>query len=101
MISAIVPVPSNTVPITARAAMSQAIFCRILVYVIARGPVSPLSRAGSPVGPIAVYVSLLIKSKIGRYIAITMPPTTTPSSAIITGSSSVNRPATATSTSSS
>ena len=47
------------------------------------------------------YVSLLIRSKIGRYIAMTMPPTMTPSTAIITGSISVSRPATAVSTSSS
>ena len=47
------------------------------------------------------YVSLLIRSKIGRYIAMTMPPTTTPSRAIMIGSSSVSRPATAVSTSSS
>jgi hypothetical protein len=44
---------------------------------------------------------LLIRSKIGMYIAMTMPPTTPPRKAIITGSSSVSRPATATSTSSS
>ena len=47
------------------------------------------------------YVSLLIKSKIGRYIAMTMPPTMTPRNAIITGSISVSSPATAVSTSSS
>src|SRR5687768_10943901 len=46
-------------------------------------------------------VSLLIRSKMGMYIAITIPPTTPPSTAIMTGSSSVSRPATATSTSSS
>ena len=46
-------------------------------------------------------VSLLIMSKIGMYIAMTMPPTTTPRKAIMIGSSSVSRPATAVSTSSS
>ena len=46
-------------------------------------------------------VILLIRSKIGRYIAMTMPPTMPPRNAIMIGSSSVNRPATATSTSSS
>ena len=48
-----------------------------------------------------IYVSLLIRSKIGMYIAITMPPTTPPSTAIMIGSSRVRRPATAVSTSSS
>ena len=47
------------------------------------------------------YVSLLIRSKIGRYIAMTMPPTTPPRNAIMIGSRSVRRPATAVSTSSS
>src|SRR5207244_1171166 len=41
-------------------------------------------------------VSLLIRPKIGRYIAMTMPPTMPPRNAIISGSSSVSRPATAT-----
>src|SRR6185503_13463008 len=45
--------------------------------------------------------SWLIRSKIGRYIAMTMPPTTPPRNAIMSGSSSVSRPATAVSTSSS
>ena len=49
----------------------------------------------------APYASLLIRSKIGRYIAMTMPPTTPPRNAIMIGSSSVSRPATAVSTSSS
>src|SRR5580765_6548819 len=40
-------------------------------------------------------------SKIGRYIATTMPPTTTPRNTIITGSISARRPDTAASTSSS
>ena len=47
------------------------------------------------------YTSLLIRSKIGRYIAMTMPPTAPPRNAIMIGSSSVSRPATAVSTSSS
>jgi hypothetical protein len=51
--------------------------------------------------PRTYYVSFEIKSKIGMYIAMTMPPTTTPRIAIMIGSSSVSRPATAVSTSSS
>ena len=54
-----------------------------------------------PERPILHQVSLLIRSKIGMYIAMTMPPTAPPRNAIITGSSSVSRPSTATSTSSS
>ena len=46
-------------------------------------------------------VSLLIMSKMGMYIATTMPPTITPRNAIITGSINVSMPATAVSTSSS
>ena len=45
------------------------------------------------------YCTALIMSKIGRYIATTMPPTTTPSSTIITGSISESSPDTAVSTS--
>ena len=45
--------------------------------------------------------SLLIRPKMGMYIAITIPPTTPPRKAIITGSSRVSMPATAVSTSSS
>ena len=40
-------------------------------------------------------------SKIGRYIATTMPPTTTPRKTIMAGSISARRPETAASTSSS
>ena len=40
-------------------------------------------------------------SKIGRYMATTMPPTTTPRNTIMTGSISERRPDTAASTSSS
>src|SRR2546427_286530 len=47
------------------------------------------------------YVSLLMRSKIGRYISMTMPPTMPPRNAIMIGSSSVRSPATAASTSSS
>ena len=47
------------------------------------------------------YDSFSISLKIGMYIEMTMPPTMTPRMAIITGSSSVIRPATAVSTSSS
>ena len=49
----------------------------------------------------STYVSLLIMSKMGMYIATTMPPTITPRNAIITGSINVSMPATAVSTSSS
>ena len=51
-------------------------------------------RAGHP-------ASSEISPKIGRYIEMTIPPTTRPSQAIMTGSSSVSMPATAVSTSSS
>ena len=47
------------------------------------------------------YCTALIMSKIGRYIATTMPPTTTPRNTIITGSISESRLDTAASTSSS
>ncbi len=47
------------------------------------------------------YCTALIMSKIGRYIATTMPPTTTPRNTIIIGSRSERRPETAASTSSS
>jgi hypothetical protein len=45
--------------------------------------------------------SLLMRPKMGMYMAMTMPPTTPPRNAIMTGSSSVSMPATAASTSSS
>ncbi|MDB4885191.1 MAG: hypothetical protein JWN79_629, partial [Gemmatimonadetes bacterium] len=47
------------------------------------------------------YCTALIMSKIGRYIATTMPPTTTPRNTIITGSMRLRRLDTAASTSSS
>lgn len=47
------------------------------------------------------YCTALIMSKMGRYIATTMPPTTTPRNTIITGSRSESKPETAASTSSS
>ena len=47
------------------------------------------------------YPILLISVNIGRYIAMTMPPMMTPRMKIMTGSSSLTRPATAMSTSSS
>ena len=47
------------------------------------------------------YCTAFTMSKIGRYIATTMPPTTTPRNTIITGSISASRPDTAASTSSS
>jgi len=51
--------------------------------------------------PAAAYCTAFIMSKIGRYIATTMPPTITPRTTIITGSISESRAETATSTSSS
>ena len=45
--------------------------------------------------------SFPIRSNIGRYMAITMPPTTTPRKATISGSSRETSPATAASASSS
>jgi len=47
----------------------------------------------------AIYCTALIMSKIGRYIATTMPPTITPRNTIITGSIRLRRPLTAVSTS--
>ena len=47
------------------------------------------------------YCTAFIMSKIGRYIATTMPPTITPRTTIITGSISESSAETATSTSSS
>jgi hypothetical protein len=48
-----------------------------------------------------LYCTAFIMSKIGRYIATTMPPTMTPRTTIITGSMRERRADTATSTSSS
>jgi hypothetical protein len=76
--------PSSSVMTAARPAISQRSFRR---------------RVGGSLAP--HYVSLLIRSKIGRYIEMTMPPTMRPRKAIITGSMSVSSPATAVSTSSS
>jgi hypothetical protein len=45
------------------------------------------------------YCTALIMSKIGRYIATTIPPTITPKNTIITGSMRLNSPLTAVSTS--
>jgi hypothetical protein len=86
--------PSSSVTTAARAASSQSSFRR-------NGDCTAgiTSRALDPV--IALYASLLIRSKIGMYIAMTIPPTTTPRKAIMTGSISVRSPATAASTSSS
>jgi hypothetical protein len=49
----------------------------------------------------AAYCTAFIMSKIGRYIAITMPPTITPRPTIIAGSMRLSSALTATSTSSS
>ena len=71
-----------------------------IVLITTRTRISQATLRRSSVSNMA-YVNLLIKSKIGMYIAMTMPPTTTPRTAIMIGSSSVSRPATAVSTSSS
>ena len=47
----------------------------------------------------AAYCTALIMSKIGRYIATTMPPTITPRNTIMIGSMRLNKPLTAVSTS--
>ena len=49
----------------------------------------------------AAYCTAFIMSKIGRYMATTMPPTTTPRNTIMSGSSIASSPDTAASTSSS
>jgi len=59
------------------------------------------SPVAMPFAAIRAYCTALIMSKIGRYIATTMPPTTTPRKTIIIGSRSESRPLTAASTSSS
>jgi hypothetical protein len=75
-----------------------------------RSPHWPLGRWGDLIVavivegsrlPAAAYCTAFIMSKIGRYIATTMPPTITPRTTIITGSISESRAETATSTSSS
>ena len=60
-------------------------------------PAQSLSRCPA----VSRYCTAFIMSKIGRYIATTMPPTMTPSTTIITGSMRDSRDDTATSTSSS
>jgi hypothetical protein len=59
----------------------------------------PEERAAE--GLVQSYPILLISVNIGRYMAMTMPPMTTPRMKIMTGSSSLTSPATAMSTSSS
>src|SRR5690606_24418028 len=63
-------------------------------------PPSGDGPAWCPGGP-GAYCTVSIIPKIGRYIATIIPPTTTPRTRIITGSSSDSSPETATSTSSS
>jgi len=48
---------------------------------------------------LSFYCTALIMSKIGRYIATTMPPTITPRNTIMTGSIRLSSPLTAVSTS--
>lgn len=60
--------------------------------------------AGNPAGRFrilvrAAYCTALIMSKIGKYMATTMPPTTTPRNTIMIGSIRLSNPLTAVSTS--
>ncbi len=64
-----------------------------------RGRSEDLPRC--PAARCPAYCTAFIMSKIGRYIATTMPPTMTPRTTIIRGSMSESRAETATSTSSS
>jgi hypothetical protein len=60
----------------------------------------PMVHAGlCSAGACAPYCTALIMSKIGRYIATTIPPTITPRNTIITGSIRLRSPLTAVSTS--
>ncbi len=59
------------------------------------------ARRGGPAGCAAGHPIFEIIENIGRYIAMTMPPTTMPRKRIMTGSMSFIIPATAMSTSSS
>jgi hypothetical protein len=88
---------------------TAALKCRLSPTIA--GPKLRVRRAGTKSGPALAgplshpkakaYCTALIMSKIGRYIATTMPPTTTPRNTIITGSISASSPDTAASTSSS
>ncbi len=61
-----------------------------------------LVRVGHVVAAVVVgYPTALIMSKIGRYMATIMPPTTTPSTTIMIGSIAARSTSTAASTSSS
>jgi hypothetical protein len=70
---------------------------------------TPIKDATGPIallllGPVyawCCYCTALIMSKMGRYIATTMPPTITPKKTIINGSMAASNPLTAASTSSS
>ena len=94
----------------------------IIILSLARGPIRPgrgalaaqTQKRGAghrcpappaliprPTANGALYCTVFIMSKIGRYIATTMPPTTTPRTTIIIGSISERSALTATSTSSS
>ena len=65
----------------------------------AKGGVPTPPTAGIP--PAEVISRSEIRANIGRYIAMTMPPMTTPRKTIMTGSISAIMPSTAASTSSS
>jgi hypothetical protein len=67
-----------------------------------KGPAPPkFSLPNIPASRFPAYCTAFIMSKIGRYIATTMPPTMTPRMTIISGSIRESRADTATSTSSS
>ena len=66
---------------------------------VPRTIVSPGARPRGLLDP--SQLSLLMRSKSGRYMLMTMPPTVTPRNRIMTGSMRVRRLATAWSTSSS
>src|SRR6185295_16377906 len=80
---------------------------RFVVQAHRDGVVAQRSRAGRPRlawiggGHVRRYCTAFTMSKIGRYMAMTMPPTMTPSTTIMTGSMSDSSALTAASTSSS
>src|SRR5438876_1387742 len=88
VICANVAPPSRTVLMTARMAISHRSLRRRSV--VGSGTVVDVIDVGKGAAATAAsvmrYASLLIMSKIGMYIAMTMPPTTTPRNAIMIGS---------------
>jgi len=65
-----------------------------------RAPPAGEPPSGPPAGE-NPYDTALIMSKMGRYMATIIPPTTTPRTTIMMGSMAARRPSTAVSTSSS